>query len=647
MARKIKETLVIEGDDKTVRAFRSMIKNAGKLEKEGKQIEARFSSLGPVITAAFTAVAAGKLTGTIVAFEKLEASLRTVEGSAAKASETLEFLKEFSSQTPFQLEELTASYIKLKALGLDPTEASLRSFGNVASAMGKTLDQFVEAVADSVTGEFERLKEFGIKARSEGDRVSFTFQGVTTQIGKNAFEIEQFLKGIGDVQFAGAMEEQMATLGGVSSNFKDQVSLLSAAIGEAGFSDAVKGATFLLSDMTGVVRELVEELADGASAVDVLSGVFLRLFLGDESRQLTTALERQHELIAAINKEQKTVTRLGTGKNTPVLDALLAEQKLNSAIVIGLQQRVVDSAAVHQQNEKLKEDAEEKQRLEEIVMQQEKKAAIDRTAEFEAELKEIDELNKAINKKKEAFDKKLEKENQALLTEGQRVYVATRNEAEKYAIQLSKLNVLLQKGKIDQETYNRAVGQAQDEFDEANEAAEETGSLVADIGLTFTSAAEEAVIAGGKMSDVLKGLAQDLARLAFRKLVLEPLIAGVTNIFAPGAGSGGLSFINKSTIPARRASGGSVNQGAPFIVGERGPELFVPSSDGNIVSNQNMAGPSVRIGQISIDARGADGAAISHLRSYMDNEFAPRILSLAKNSAAAQVLMEIKRPKIA
>ena len=41
-----------------------------------------------------------------------------------------------------------------------------------------------------------------------------------------------------------------------------------------------------------------------------------------------------------------------------------------------------------------------------------------------------------------------------------------------------------------------------------------------------------------------------------------------------------------------RAAGGPVSSGRPYIVGEIGPELFVPSSSGNIVPNNEMGGGS-------------------------------------------------------
>jgi len=50
-------------------------------------------------------------------------------------------------------------------------------------------------------------------------------------------------------------------------------------------------------------------------------------------------------------------------------------------------------------------------------------------------------------------------------------------------------------------------------------------------------------------------------------------------------GSGGiLSFLGFGT----RANGGPVNANQPYIVGERGPELFVPFQQGNITSNEDL-----------------------------------------------------------
>ena len=53
-----------------------------------------------------------------------------------------------------------------------------------------------------------------------------------------------------------------------------------------------------------------------------------------------------------------------------------------------------------------------------------------------------------------------------------------------------------------------------------------------------------------------------------------------------------------------RASGGPVSSRRAYMVGERGPELFVPSYSGNIVPNHELAGGDTF--NITIDAPGAD-----------------------------------------
>jgi hypothetical protein len=199
------------------------------------------------------------LVDVITQFEKLEASLRTVTGSAELAAKRFSALQEFAATTPFQLTEVVDAFIKLRALGLTPSEDALRSFGNTAIAMGKSLNQFIEAVADATTGEFERLKEFGIKARVQGEQVKFTFQGVTTEVGKNAVEIENFLRGIGNVQFAGAMKEQADTLNVALSNLEDSFNKLVKEIGDAGLTDTL---VFLADTLKGVV-ELAQQSVKG------------------------------------------------------------------------------------------------------------------------------------------------------------------------------------------------------------------------------------------------------------------------------------------------------------------------------------------------------------------------------------------------
>lgn len=165
-------------------------------------------------------------------FEKLNvALLTTFQGNEKAAKSAFNQITKFASETPFQVEQVASAFIKLKNMGLDPSERALTSYGDTASAMGKSLDQMVEAVADAATGEFERLKEFGIRASKQGDRVKFTFRGVTEEVAFSSNAIQEYLMKLGETKFAGGMEKQSKTFLGVLSTLKDNIALLGNEIG--------------------------------------------------------------------------------------------------------------------------------------------------------------------------------------------------------------------------------------------------------------------------------------------------------------------------------------------------------------------------------------------------------------------------------
>ena len=193
-------------------------------------------------------------------FEQLSGSLKTVTGSAKGAQEAFSLIEKFAIDTPYQLNEIVEAFIQLKALGLEPSEAALVSYGNTASAFGKNIKDFVGAVAAATVGEFERLKTFGIKAKVINDDVSFTFAGVTTKVKKSAAEIEKYLRTLGDVNFAGAMNEQMKTMNGVLSNIEDGFEKIYRDIGKNGLNEALK-STFTQ------FNELVESGGSAAKTI--------------------------------------------------------------------------------------------------------------------------------------------------------------------------------------------------------------------------------------------------------------------------------------------------------------------------------------------------------------------------------------------
>ena len=106
---------------------------------------------------------------------------------------------------------------------------------------------------------------------------------------------------------------------------------------------------------------------------------------------------------------------------------------------------------------------------------------------------------------------------------------------------------------------------------------------------------------------------------AAKQMIAQYIAIGIAGMFAgiPGASgnainTGSLNQIESySGIGANtdvsglipRANGGPVGAGRPYMVGERGPELFVPGAQGNIVPNNAMGSTSV---VVNVDASGTE-----------------------------------------
>lgn len=289
------------GSRRVNNAMESMGRSAGSLGRT-------FAGLGVAIVGALSFEALVRRTIEVNReFGKFDAMLKTVTGSARAAGQAFDQLERFAATTPFTLDQSVKAFVRLKALGLDPSERALRSYGNTAAAMGKNLIQFVDAVADATTGEFERLKEFGIRAKTEGDRIRFTFQGVTTEVGNSSKEIEGFLRSIGEEKFGDAMSNQKKTLEGAISNLQDSFDGLLRTIGEVGATNAIQN---FVNDATSALQSLQRQIA-GTARIYRESGLFG--VLGSSRAELegaATAGGRRGQLEAEVARQAAELRRI-------------------------------------------------------------------------------------------------------------------------------------------------------------------------------------------------------------------------------------------------------------------------------------------------------------------------------------------------
>lgn len=189
-----------------------------------------------------------EMTKTAGKFEQFNAILEVTEGSAEKAKESLNWVKQFAVDTPSNLDEAMEAFVKLRAYGLDPTNGLLKTLGDTGAAMGKPVMQAVEAIADAVTGENERLKEFGVKGSVvKGTNIieyQYTDKTGKQQVAKvdknNRKQIEETLSKIFNEKYAGAMEKQAKTINGIWAKLEDHWTNFQMLIMESGSFDWIK-----------------------------------------------------------------------------------------------------------------------------------------------------------------------------------------------------------------------------------------------------------------------------------------------------------------------------------------------------------------------------------------------------------------------
>lgn len=143
-----------------------------------------------------------------------------------------------------------------------------------------------------------------------------------------------------------------------------------------------------------------------------------------------------------------------------------------------------------------------------------------------------------------------------------------------------------------------AAEKVNEQLPETVKATSEATDAARQLGLTFSSAFEDAVVNGERFSDVLKGIERDILRLILRKAVTEPFVNWFGGSFGGSAGSstkdsaginyeGGGGFNWGAIVnffAGMFADGGYIPPGQWGIVGERGPELAYGGRTGKTIA---------------------------------------------------------------
>ena len=113
----------------------------------------------------------------------------------------------------------------------------------------------------------------------------------------------------------------------------------------------------------------------------------------------------------------------------------------------------------------------------------------------------------------------------------------------------------------------------------------EAGKQTADAVFGNMNRALDTFVQTGKMNfgDLSRSIIQDLIKIELKQSAMAFFSAAKTSLFSIFGLSG-------------KAAGGPVSAGKPYMVGEKGPELFMPSSSGSIVPNNKLGGSGGTMG---------------------------------------------------
>ena len=167
------------------------------------------------------------------------------------------------------------------------------------------------------------------------------------------------------------------------------------------------------------------------------------------------------------------------------------------------------------------------------------------------------------------------------------------------------------------ERYQPAIINASVAQQRFNEVLALTTPVVDSVFESITAVAEGTKTAQQAFADFLMGISNMLMDTV-KQMIAQYIALGIARQFAgiPAAGGGGGASVNQLNASAAqyqssgltmasfgggRAAGGPVSAGTSYLVGERGPELFVPGAQGNIVPNNAMGGANI---VVNVDAKG-------------------------------------------
>jgi len=399
---------------------------------------------------------------------------------------------------------------------------------------------------------------------------------------------------------------------GKTAAFNASMRLMATEIGQRGV-DALKqfgeNTRLLTSSFTLAITKLQAFAAGVANFVARLTGLQASLEAGAATRTVAAAAgegdEQAQALVNRRNAAQSMKSRGGEGRRKKqLLEELSAEEQIfairrNTSIEADTLTQKFDALGTS-----IKTEAEETKRI----------AELRRDGLNPALAKTIAGIETEGQLAKDNLQVEIDKIKQKLVTTGEL--------KDKDQLRLEELVKAKQAidGQVD------GLSEAATATDKLNESTKDMKSNFEKIGESIASGVSDnltaAIMQTKTLGDAAKSILNDLANTLV-KLGVNTILGGI----APGI-FGSLPMLNF-------ASGGRPPTGRPSIVGEKGPELFVPKRSGTIIPNDKLGGGGSTNISVNVDASGS---------SVQGDEQQSKELGRAISAAIQSELLKQRRP---
>ena len=606
MATK-KVNIDIIAKDKSKQALKNVQGNLDKVKSSAGKLKTALAAIGG-------ALVVREVLRVTAEFEDLRDSLKSVTGSAEGGAKAFEFISDFATRTQFSVQDLSRSFITLKASGIEPTEKLLRVFTDTAAV---TTDQI--GVLEAMTRVFSRGVQGGLgleELNQIADRGIPVFKILEQQLGITRLEISKFgqttdgaakilkalEKGLGET-FAGATEEKLDNLSVSFSNFGIALDNLKDAFGQE-VSPEVTRFTNNLAATIQFIEPLIELL--GKLASFALMGVNIAFeAVGKSVAFVVDKFDAFLRFLGIVDEE--------VAKNVQSLKDLEEQAKKTGG---AFEEITIKDMPIVNINEKTRKEIEANEKLLEKIKQSHMTELELLAAKQEKELGLVEEQRQKLEAMARLkIEQGSDREYEMQILEK---HLKSLNELEmKIMLEGIQERLRIVKQSVDEEMrikqalYDKNLQAIKDRNFSELELEKLTKEQIKDL----TNASGRELL--GELAKHNKTMFQINKALAIKDAIVNTA-RGVTKALALGpfgiplaAVIGGLGAAQIATIASQkyqgRRLGGRMNQGQPYMVGEAGPELVVPDRASNVIPNNQLGGGravTVNFNINTVDARG-------------------------------------------